>query len=53
MEGVRKTGRPRKRWRGKLEEDLSVKGIKNGQTIARDGSKWRKILLEGKGTDRT
>jgi hypothetical protein len=35
VEGTRKIGRPRKRWRDEVEEDCNIKGIKkqvgNGQ----------------------
>jgi hypothetical protein len=29
MEGIRKEGRSRKRWRYEVEEDLNIMGIKN------------------------
>jgi hypothetical protein len=36
MEGTRKRGRPRKRWRDEVEKELNIMGIKkqtgNGQT---------------------
>jgi hypothetical protein len=31
MEGIRKRGRPRKRWRDEVEEDLNVTEIKKKQ----------------------
>jgi hypothetical protein len=45
-EGTRKTGRPRKRWKDEVEEDLNIMGIKNGRAAARDRRKWRKIALQ-------
>jgi hypothetical protein len=48
MEGIRKIGRPRKRWRDKVEGYLKLMGIKNRQTMPRDRWKWRKIILEAK-----
>jgi hypothetical protein len=48
MEGTRKTGRPSKRCRDKVEGDLKIMGIKNRQAMARDLWEWRKIMLEAK-----
>jgi hypothetical protein len=36
MEGIKKKGRPCKKWRDKFEENLSTMGIKNWPTMARD-----------------
>lgn len=36
MEGLRKRGRPHKRQRDRIEEDLNIMGIKNRQAVARD-----------------
>jgi ribosomal protein L21E len=47
IEGTRKRGRPHKRWKGEVEEDLNIMGIKNGRVVAR-GRKWRKIVLQAK-----
>jgi hypothetical protein len=44
MEGTRKRGRPRKRWRDDAEEELYIMGINKGQTIAGDRRRWRNIL---------
>jgi hypothetical protein len=30
IEGTRKTGRPRKRWKEEIEEDLNIMGVKMG-----------------------
>jgi hypothetical protein len=35
IEGTRKTGRPRKRWKDEVEEDL-IGNKKNGREAARD-----------------
>jgi hypothetical protein len=48
MEGTRKIGSPRKRWRDKVEGDLKIMGIKNRQAIARDRWEWGKNVVEGK-----
>jgi hypothetical protein len=46
MEGTRKRGRPRKGWRGEVEKELNIMGIKNGQAIAKHHREWRKNVLE-------
>jgi hypothetical protein len=48
IEGTRKTGRPRKRWKDEVEEDLNIMGIKHGRAAARDRRKWRMIVLEAR-----
>jgi hypothetical protein len=45
IEGIRKRGRPRKRWKDEVEEELNVMGMKNGRAAARDRRKWRKTVL--------
>jgi len=35
MEGKRKRGRPRDRWRNEVEKELNIMGIKKGQTMAK------------------
>jgi hypothetical protein len=36
MEGTRKKGRPCKRWRDEVEEDLNVMRIRNRVAVIRD-----------------
>jgi hypothetical protein len=48
IEGTRKRGRPHKRWKEEVEEDLNIMGIKNGHVVARDRRKWRKTVLQAK-----
>jgi hypothetical protein len=48
IEETRKRGRPRKRWKDEVEEDLNTMGIKNGSVAARDRWKWRKTVLQAK-----
>jgi hypothetical protein len=48
IEGTRKRGRPHKRWKDEIEEDLNLMGIKNERAAAREHRKWRKIVLQAK-----
>jgi len=41
-----KGGRPRKRWRGEVEKELNIMGIKNGHVMTKHRREWRKIVLE-------
>jgi hypothetical protein len=46
--GTRKRGRPRKRWKDEVEDDLNIMGIKNGREAAKDRRKWGKIVLQAR-----
>jgi hypothetical protein len=46
IEGIRKRGRPRKRWIGEVEGDLKIMGIRNWHAVAKGRQEWRKIVLE-------
>jgi hypothetical protein len=48
IEGTRKRGRPCKRWKDEVEEDLNIMGIKNWRAAARDRQKWRTIVLQAR-----
>jgi hypothetical protein len=48
IEGTRKIGIPRERWKDEVEEDLNIMGVKNERAVARDRRKWRKIVLQAK-----
>jgi hypothetical protein len=44
VEGTRKRGRPHKRWKDEVEEDLNMV-IKNGRAAARYRRNWKKTEL--------
>jgi hypothetical protein len=48
IRGTRKIGRPRKRWKDEVEDDLNIMGIKNGREAAKDRRKWKKIVLQAR-----
>jgi hypothetical protein len=47
-EGIRKRGRPCKRWWDKAENNLNIMGINNRQAMARDSWEWGKVVLKAK-----
>ena len=48
VKGRSKRGRPRKRWTGKVEEDLNIMEEKDREAMFRDRREYRTILLEAK-----
>ena len=50
-EGMRKRGRPRKRWTDEVEEDLKVIGIRNKRTVATE-KEWIRIFIGRQGPQR-
>jgi hypothetical protein len=48
MERIRTRGNPQKKWIDEVKEDLKIIGGKNWHTVARDGKKRRRILLEAR-----
>jgi hypothetical protein len=53
VEGTRKIGRPRKRWREEVEGDLNIMEIKNWQATSRGRWDRRKIVLDAKVHNKT
>jgi hypothetical protein len=41
LEGPRRSGRPRKRWKEEVERDLHVLGVRRWRELATDRKKWR------------
>jgi hypothetical protein len=48
LEGRRRRGRPRKRWKEEVERDLQVLGVKRWRELVTDRKKWRDIVRQAK-----
>jgi hypothetical protein len=48
LEGTRRRGRPRKRWREEVEIDLQVLGVRRWREMVIDRNKWRGIFRQVK-----
>jgi len=48
VEGTRRRGRPRKRWRKEVERDLQVLGVRRWRELVIDREKWRGIVRQAK-----
>jgi hypothetical protein len=48
LEGMRRRGRPRKRWREEVERDLQVLGVRRWRELVIDLDKWRGIVRQAK-----
>lgn len=46
--GEKRRGRPRKRWKDDVEEDLRSMGVTNYRNMAMERDKWRRIVEEAK-----
>jgi hypothetical protein len=46
LEGTRRRGRPRKRWREEVERDLQVQGVRRWRELVIDREKWRGIVRQ-------
>jgi hypothetical protein len=44
LEGTRRRGRPRKRWKEEVERDLQVLGARRWRELATDRKKWQDIV---------
>jgi hypothetical protein len=44
LEGTRRRGRPRKRWKKEVERDLQVLGVRRWRELVTDRKKWRDIV---------
>ena len=48
LEGTRRRGRPRKRWKDEVERDLQVLGGRIWRELVADGKKWKDIVRQAK-----
>ena len=48
LEGTRRRGRPRKRWKEKVERDLHVLGMRTWRGLVADRKKWKDIFRQAK-----
>jgi len=48
MEGTRRMGRPRKRWKEEVEKDLQVLGVRRWRELVADRKKWKDIVRQAK-----
>jgi hypothetical protein len=46
LEGLRKVGRPRARWRDEVGKDARMLGLRSWWATALNQEKWRKLLKE-------
>jgi len=48
LEGTRRGGRPKKRWKEKVERDLQVLGVRRWRELVADREKWKDIVRQAK-----
>jgi len=48
LEGTRRRGRSRKRWREEVDRDLQVLGVRTWRELVIDRDKWRGIVRQAK-----
>jgi len=48
LEGTRRMGRPRKRWKEEVERDLQVMGVRSWRKLVADRKKWTDIVRQVK-----
>jgi len=46
LEGSRRRGRPRKRWKEEVERDLEVLGVRRWRELVADRKKWKNIVRQ-------
>jgi len=52
LEGTRRRGRPRERWKEEVERDLQVVGMRRWRELVADGKKWKDIVRQAKAHSR-
>ena len=48
MEGPRRRGRPRKRWKDEVERDLQVLGVRRWRELVANRKNWKDIVRQAK-----
>ena len=48
LEGTRRRGRPRNRWKEEAERDLQVLGVRRWRHLVADRKKWKDIVRQAK-----
>ena len=48
LEGTRRRGTPRKRWKEEVERDLQVLGVRRWRELVADRKKWKDIVRQAK-----
>jgi len=48
LEGTRRRGRPRKRWKEEVERDLQVVGVRRWRELVAGRKKWKDIVRQAK-----
>jgi len=48
LEGMRRRGRPRKRWKEEAERDVQVLGVRRLRELVADRKKWKDIVRQAK-----
>jgi hypothetical protein len=48
LEGMRRRGRPRKRWKEEVESDLQALGVRRWKELATDRIKWQDTVRQAK-----
>jgi len=48
LEGTRRRGRPRKRWKEEVERDLQVLGMRRWRELVADSKTWKAIFRQAK-----
>ena len=48
LEGPKRRGRPRERWKEEVERDLEVLGVRRWKELVADWKKWKDIVRQAK-----
>ena len=48
LEGTRRRGRPRKRWKEEVERDLQVLGLRRWREFVADRKTWKDVVRQAK-----